>query len=113
MEIGIWIYRQWSGAGTRLWMNDGEGRFTLSLESGLHAQGGPMSMAMADADGMGTWISTSPIIEPSPGKTCHLVFLPKLIFEMGLLMRCRRIAYAIDRGRASNRHYRSRIAGSS
>ena len=34
-------------------MNDGEGRFTLSLESGLHAQGGPMSMAMADADGDG------------------------------------------------------------
>ena len=41
------------GQGTRLWMNDGEGRFTLSLESGLHAQGGPMSMAMADADGDG------------------------------------------------------------
>ena len=41
------------GQGTRLWMNDGEGRFTLSSESGLHAQGGPMSMSMADADGDG------------------------------------------------------------
>ena len=53
---------------------DGEGRFTLSLESGLHAQGGPMSMAMADADVMGTWISTSPIIEPSPERPATWCF---------------------------------------
>lgn len=38
------------GAGVRLFLNDGNGRFEESLESGLDRETGSMSMALADAD---------------------------------------------------------------
>ncbi|MDB6129905.1 MAG: ASPIC/UnbV domain protein [Verrucomicrobiales bacterium] len=42
------------GGGTRLYVNDGKGHFTLSNDSGLIRQGGSSSMALADIDGNGT-----------------------------------------------------------
>ncbi|MBX3732824.1 MAG: VCBS repeat-containing protein, partial [Verrucomicrobiae bacterium] len=41
------------GGGTRLWMNDGRGRFTESRNSGLQTRGGSHSLALADVDGDG------------------------------------------------------------
>lgn len=41
------------GTGTRLFKNDGQGRFIEDPDSGLRRQGAPMSMAMADVDGDG------------------------------------------------------------
>ena len=41
------------GGGTRLFLNDGHGHFTESLESGLQRQSGSTSMALADIDGDG------------------------------------------------------------
>ncbi len=41
------------GAGTRLFRNDGKGRFREHLEAGLRRERGAMSMALADVDGDG------------------------------------------------------------
>src|SRR5207302_9535783 len=40
--------------GTRLFLNDGQGHFTESTDSGLIRRRGSMSMALADVDGNGT-----------------------------------------------------------
>ena len=42
------------GGGTRLFLNDGQGHFTESTDSGLIRRQGSMSMALADVDGNGT-----------------------------------------------------------
>src|SRR5205807_5952118 len=42
------------GGGTRLFLNDGQGHFTESTDSGLIRRRGSMSMALADVDGNGT-----------------------------------------------------------
>jgi len=42
------------GGGTRLFLNDGQGHFTESTNSGLIRRRGSMSMALADVDGNGT-----------------------------------------------------------
>ena len=42
------------GGGTRLFLNDGQGHFTESTDSGLIRKRGSMSMALADVDGNGT-----------------------------------------------------------
>ena len=39
--------------GTRLWWNDGQGRFQEAADPGLRSSGGPTSMGVADADGDG------------------------------------------------------------
>ena len=41
------------GVGTRLFLNDGHGHFTESLDSGLKRQGGSTSLSLADIDGDG------------------------------------------------------------
>ncbi len=41
------------GVGTRLFLNDGHGHFTESLDSGLKRQGGSTSLSLADVDGDG------------------------------------------------------------
>ncbi len=41
------------GVGTRLFLNDGKGRFTESLKSGLRRSGAATSMGLADLDGDG------------------------------------------------------------
>ena len=41
------------GGGTRLYLNDGHGHFSLKTDSGLESRHGAMSMALADVDGDG------------------------------------------------------------
>ena len=41
------------GEGTRLFLNDGKGNFSLHAQSGLESRGGATSLAIADADGDG------------------------------------------------------------
>lgn len=42
------------GGGTRLFLNDGKGRFVEAVDSGLLRRGGSISMTLADVDGNGT-----------------------------------------------------------
>ena len=50
-DLDLWVTGL--GAGTRLWMNDGRGRFTERTDSGLLRSGGARTMALADIDGDG------------------------------------------------------------